>query len=295
MDYDPTPPDDGYSDYANDYGGNYAAYEEPTNPESYRPPLLLRLFRARPRLFQRVAPEEVQPQRRLTFWGLMFRLSPAWVLVIAILAMAPALPFRVIGYAARLIRNITNNDAVVVALEQSPLLDLSLSPVFTPEIQFWSEDIAVWALTYDLEVNQIATVMQIESCGDPQVGSPAGANGLFQVMPLHFKPGEEYLNPEDNARAGLSFLAYLLELSNGDMTGALAGYNAGEWAVYAAHEDLPDETQRYIYWGSGIYAEAESEAQTSTRLDEWLNAGGVYLCDGAAETLGLPSSTPDLQ
>ena len=60
-----------------------------------------------------------------------------------------------------------------------------IASFFTPEIQYWESNILAWAEEKGLDPNLVATVMQIESCGDPLAESPAGAIGLFQVMPYH--------------------------------------------------------------------------------------------------------------
>ena len=52
-----------------------------------------------------------------------------------------------------------------------------ISPVFQPEVQYWSAAIQVWASAAGLDPNLVATVMQIESCGDPRARSRAGAMG----------------------------------------------------------------------------------------------------------------------
>ena len=61
----------------------------------------------------------------------------------------------------------------------------SISPVFTPQVRTWSAEISHWAVEFDLDPNLIALVMQIESCGHPRVHSSAGAQGLFQVIPVN--------------------------------------------------------------------------------------------------------------
>ena len=100
--------------------------------------------------------------------------------------------------------------------------------------------------------------MQIESCGDPGARSGAGAQGLFQVMPFHFASGEAALDPETNARRGLGYLARSLELAGGRVDLALAGYNGGHSRISQSAELWPDETRRYVAWGSAIYADAAS-------------------------------------
>jgi soluble lytic murein transglycosylase-like protein len=127
----------------------------------------------------------------------------------------------------------------------------------------------------------IATVIQIESCGDPTVSSPSGAQGLFQVMPFHFAEGEDMLEVQTNARRGLDYLSGGLNLSDGHAGLALAGYNGGHGMINRGWGAWADETRRYYYWGSRIYAEAVSGMTTSPTLLEWLSMGGNRLCERA--------------
>lgn len=167
----------------------------------------------------------------------------------------------------------------------------TISPIFTPEVQYWAADIEKWAKEYDLDPNLIATVIQIESCGNPKVSSNAGAQGLFQVMPFHFTEGEEMLDVQTNARRGLNYLSDGLEWANGHPGLALAGYNGGHSVINLGWSRWADETRRYFYWGAGIYEEASNGAQISQRLDEWLTAGGNSLCVSASSVQStLPKS-----
>ncbi|MBZ0306982.1 MAG: lytic transglycosylase domain-containing protein [Anaerolineae bacterium] len=159
-----------------------------------------------------------------------------------------------------------------------------LSPVFTPEVQFWKPLIAEWALAWEIDPNLIATVIQIESCGDPTVSSNAGAQGLFQVMPFHFDAGEDMLNIQNNAKRGLAYLSGGLDASQGNAGLALAGYNGGHSVINKGYGAWHSETRRYYYWGAGIYEDAISGALTSDRLQEWLTAGGQGLCDRASNS-----------
>lgn len=162
-----------------------------------------------------------------------------------------------------------------------------LAPLFTPEIQFWSADIVRWSSEHGLDPNIAATVMQIESCGNPDARSSAGASGLFQVMPFHFLPFENAYDPDTNALRGLNYLARSLEHSGGDARLALAGYNGGISVIDRAEYTWAAETVRYAYWASGIYADAQQNAGQSDRLNEWLAAGGASLCRSARTRLGL--------
>ena len=153
-----------------------------------------------------------------------------------------------------------------------------LSPLFTPGIHFWGEKIMGWASETGLDPNLIATVMQIESCGDSRATSGAGAMGLFQVMPYHFESGENAYYPDTNALRGLGYLKSSLDTASGNARLAFAGYNGGISIISKAESSWANETQRYAYWGSGIYADALQGASQSARLDEWLSHGGTSLC-----------------
>lgn len=162
-----------------------------------------------------------------------------------------------------------------------------LSPIFTPEVQFWSASIARWAAASSLDPNLVAVIMQIESCGNPFAVSRAGAIGLFQVMPYHFFITDDPYAPDANAARGLNYLQRSLAASNNDVRLALAGYNGGISVIARGEWTWPPETVRYAYWGSGIYADAISGAAESTRLDEWLAAGGAGLCAQASQKLEI--------
>ena len=174
--------------------------------------------------------------------------------------------------------------AVVTKLVESRVI----SSVFTREVQYWSDSIVRWAESFNLDPDLVATVMQIESCGHPDVQSPAGATGLFQVMPIHFGAREDASDPETNARRGLSYLSRGLELANRNVELAFAGYNGGHSVIGADPITWSDETSRYVYWGLGIVEDILMGFGTSDRLEEWLSAGGASLCQRAAERLGLP-------
>ncbi|MCA9947114.1 MAG: transglycosylase SLT domain-containing protein [Anaerolineales bacterium] len=165
--------------------------------------------------------------------------------------------------------------------------DGRLSPIFTKEVQHWRPQILQWAAAYDLDPNIVATLMQIESCGNPDAVSSAGAVGLFQVLPLHFAPGENMTDPATNAQRGLDYFVEGLAYHNGDLFLTFAGYNAGHGSVLASSVNWPQETQQYFYWSQGIYDDARTGAQYSPTLAEWLASRGNSLCFQAATRLGL--------
>jgi soluble lytic murein transglycosylase-like protein len=175
----------------------------------------------------------------------------------------------------------------VSAKNQVTEANRTISSIFTPEIQFWAGRILSWASAAGLDPNLAATVMQIESCGDPLALSRSGAMGLFQVMPYHFTTSDNPYAPETNARRGLDYLKRSLEAAQGDPRLALAGYNGGIGVIGMSESGWALETQRYVYWGSGIYAQAVSGESDSPRLQEWLASNGASLCRQAHNRLGI--------
>ena len=86
---------------------------------------------------------------------------------------------------------------------------------------------------------------------------------------------------------GMDYLRRSLETASGDARLAFAGYNGGIGVIGRLESRWPAETIRYAYWGSGIYADATQNRAASTRLDEWLKAGGASLCAKARQRLGI--------
>jgi soluble lytic murein transglycosylase-like protein len=93
-------------------------------------------------------------------------------------------------------------------------------------------------------------VISVESGYDAHAVSPKGAQGLMQLMPAtarRFGVVDPF-DPRDNVRGGARYLKWLLDLFDGDVSLAIAGYNAGEQAVIKAGYRIPPyaETQRYV-------------------------------------------------
>jgi hypothetical protein len=177
--------------------------------------------------------------------------------------------------------------APVFAPEPPP----AVAKVFSPEVQYWAPKIMEWSAKYGVDPNILATVIQIESCGDHMAGSSAGAQGLFQVMPFHFSEGENMHDPDTNARRGIEYLKGGLERADGHIGLAMAGYNGGWGVIPRGWGGWVRETRVYYIWGSQIYLDAlsgKTPAQ-STGLQSWLNAGGARLCAQAAARQATPT------
>lgn len=163
-----------------------------------------------------------------------------------------------------------------------------LSPIFREEVLYWANSIIGWASASNLDPNLVATIMQIESCGDPRATSSAGAMGLFQVMPFHFHTSDSPYNPDTNAARGLAYLVRSLEAAGGDVRLAMAGYNGGISVIKRGEWTWSAQTKRYVQYGAPIYSDAISGVTSSSALNEWYTNYGVSLCRQAHQRLGLP-------
>ncbi len=164
-----------------------------------------------------------------------------------------------------------------------------LATFYTPEVLYWREDIYGWAATYNINPNVIAILMQIESCGSPEVLSWVGAVGLMQVMPFYFDDGQNMLNPDTNVFHGMRiFQECLTVFAEWNLGTAAACYNGGSPVTFREYDDWPVETQHYYDWVSGLWADVVANNTHSTTLEEWLAIGGANLCDIAAADLSSP-------
>ncbi|WP_404379475.1 transglycosylase SLT domain-containing protein [Caenispirillum salinarum] len=105
------------------------------------------------------------------------------------------------------------------------------------------------AAEYDIAPELVLAVIAVESAWRPDVVSHAGAQGLMQLIPetaARFGVRDPF-DPEQNVRGGTRYLRWLLSLFRGDVTRALAAYNAGERAVLRYGGIPPyEETQNYV-------------------------------------------------
>ena len=105
----------------------------------------------------------------------------------------------------------------------------------------------------------IHAVIWQESRYETTARSHAGAQGLMQLMPATAKRFgcRDANDPTDNITAGTKYLSWLLKRFSGDVTLALAGYNAGEGSV-DKYNGIPPyrETQNYVKIISSRYGKS---------------------------------------
>ena len=103
---------------------------------------------------------------------------------------------------------------------------------------------------FKLDSALIKAVIKAESNFNHRAVSRVGAQGLMQLMPKTASDlkVEDSFHPEKNIEGGARYLRYLLNTYKGDLTLALAAYNAGEKAVAKYNYNVPPyrETQNYV-------------------------------------------------
>ena len=120
----------------------------------------------------------------------------------------------------------------------------------TPNVKKYETMVETEAKRQQLDPALVKAVIAVESAYDPAAISPKGAIGLMQLIP---GTAERYgikliADPKSNIGGGTRYLKDLLAMFGGNLSLALAGYNAGEGAVRQYNNAIPPypETQQYV-------------------------------------------------
>jgi soluble lytic murein transglycosylase-like protein len=108
----------------------------------------------------------------------------------------------------------------------------------------------------EVDPQLVHAIIQVESEYQPNALSPKGAMGLMQLIPataMRFGV-ENPFDPKQNIEGGVTYLKYLLDLFGGNLSLALAAYNAGENSVLR-QGGVPSfaETRKYVRKVADIY------------------------------------------
>ncbi len=137
------------------------------------------------------------------------------------------------------------HDGFKVYLRERPGRALQLSRGYYPYRSLVLEASTV----HGLEEPLLRAVIEIESDYNRYAISRAGARGLMQLMPetMDYLGVKNPWDPRQNVMAGARYLKSLLKRFSGDLSLALAAYNAGSSSVvrYGSIPPFP-QTERYV-------------------------------------------------
>lgn len=156
------------------------------------------------------------------------------------------------------VRNRANAER---AQAQAALAGTPLSRNLTDEklVRRYAPLIDRYAIANRLDAALVTAIVAVESGFDTEAVSPKGAVGLMQVLPATAERyglapdarrtvADKLHDPGTNLRIGTRYFADLLTRFDGDLSLALAAYNAGEGSVAAHDNSVPPfgETRDFV-------------------------------------------------
>jgi soluble lytic murein transglycosylase-like protein len=177
--------------------------------------------------------------------------------------------FRSVLLAAAVVALPSSVKPEVLAAWPRPLIPTVTTTIDTvvgvPAEHAYDDFIREASTRYRVDATLVRSVMQAESAFDALAVSRAGAMGLMQLMPT---VAEELgvadpFDPKQNIFGGAKYLRRLLDLYQGNVPLALAGYNAGTTNVdeYGGVPPFP-ETQNYVKQVTQLVARSQPALKT---------------------------------
>ncbi|MGE5234073.1 MAG: lytic transglycosylase domain-containing protein [Acidobacteriota bacterium] len=142
-----------------------------------------------------------------------------------------------------------------------------------------------------LDPKLVQAVVQVESGYNPRALSNKGAMGLMQLMPdtaQELAVSDPY-DVDQNLGGGTRYLRQLLDLFDGKVELALAGYDAGPGAVQRYGGIPPyDETVDYVRSVLGLYRGVDVSAE----LESAVRRAPVFLARDAKNRILITNARP---
>jgi soluble lytic murein transglycosylase-like protein len=152
------------------------------------------------------------------------------------------------AFASQLASATSAPDATTAATATAST-PMAAGPSELPADVPYGAEITAAAKKHGLDPALLAGLVKQESGFNPNAGSPAGARGLTQLMPgtAAGLGVTNVLDPVQSLEGGAKYLRQQLDAFGGDVTRALAAYNAGPGAVQR-YGGVPPyaETQNYV-------------------------------------------------
>ena len=203
------------------------------------PPCAGRARRDRPR---RAPPRS---RRRMSVDAVVARVAELQQLMGA--PPAPAQTSTPSAFASQLATATAATSAPTATTASAGLMSVGASEL-PADVPFGAE-ITAAAKKHGIDPALLAGLVKQESGFNPNAGSPAGARGLTQLMPgtAAGLGVSNVLDPAQSLDGGAKYLRQQLDAFGGDVTRALAAYNAGPGAVQR-YGGVPPyaETQNYV-------------------------------------------------
>lgn len=144
---------------------------------------------------------------------------------------------------------ITKIDHTIVSQKPAESQPRSAVKELPSNVKRWNELLDEASKDFELPNGLLHQVMLSESGGNPKAQSPAGAKGLMQLMDTTATDVgvRDVWDPRQNIRGAARYMRRLLDRYQGNISLALAAYNAGPSRI-DSYGGIPPfkETQRYV-------------------------------------------------
>lgn len=183
------------------------------------------------------------------------------ILIYSAGASTPKLDFKLAGKPA--VSHVVADQPASQPSASQPAGSLA---AYTSGVRRWESKILEWERRFNIDRYIIATIMQIETCGE-NVRGAAGEYGLFQVMPLHFSGvSGDPMDPDVNAAVAMGFFMRVHEYMGYNVYMSFAGYNGGYAVANTGYQNWNPRTQTYYTLAKGIYDDMKAGLNPSPTI-----------------------------